>query len=55
LLNDINTVLKFESLPYALAIGDVFEIWLGLASDYLGGRAVDIADEMIYDTIIKGG
>lgn len=54
LFDDINTVLKFQSLPYAMAIGDIFEIWLALASDYAGGRAVDLADEFVEKNLIKG-
>lgn len=55
LLAQINKVLKMQSIPKALAIGDAFEYWLALASQYGGAKAVEVSDQLIIDTLVKGG
>lgn len=55
LLAQINRVLKMQSIPKALAIGDAFEYWLALASMYGGAKAVEVSDQLIIDTLVKGG
>lgn len=55
LMKDINEVLKMQSIPKALAIGDAFEYWLAIASQYAGAKAVELSDDLIIDTLVKGG
>jgi hypothetical protein len=43
-LAQINSVLKMQSIPKALAIGDAFEYWLALASTYGGAKTIEVAD-----------
>lgn len=55
LIAQINRVLKMQSIPWAGAIGDAFEYWLALASQYGGAKAVELSDKLIVDTLVKGG
>lgn len=53
LIANINEVLKMQSVPMALAIGDAFEYWLALASQYAGAKAIEEADKVVND-LVKG-
>ena len=52
LMDNINLALKAESLPYALAIGDIFENFLGVAQYALSGNINNVTDELIKSNIV---
>ena len=53
LIPQINRVLKMQSLPWNKAIGDVFEYWLALASQYADGLA-EVESDKIIEQCVKG-
>lgn len=53
LLNKLNEVLKMQSIPYAQAIGDVFEYWLAIASQYADQYSDKQINEII-DQFVRG-
>jgi hypothetical protein len=54
LLNDLNQILKTQSIPSNKAIGDVFEYWLALASKYADSLSDKKSNEII-EQLVRGG
>lgn len=52
LLNNINMALTAETLPMSLAIGDIFEDFLGVAQYVLSGKIDTVTDDLIKESIV---